>query len=313
MTLHAAATARAEPSAHDNRHSTSNHICYNEIDIRRNHNMKKTLGILSLVTLSALVACALPPAPPPRGSVQQQPAGTTPMQMTLTGTYWRLAAFRTQVELVELSAPNNGAIQFATDGNVAGNSGCNTFMGNFETMDNNIIKIAPAGMTLMACENDLMVQETALMEALPLARTYKITGQVLQLFDGSNAELLRYNADQPAALTGANWSATMINNGKGAVSSLVAGSEVSAMFNTNGSVTGKGGCNNYNGPFTTQGNTVKIGPVASTMMACEEAVMQQETAYFNALQNSATYTIRGDTLELRAADGALQVSFVLAK
>jgi heat shock protein HslJ len=276
--------------------------------------MKKTLGILSLVTLSALAACALPPAPPPRGQAgQQQPAGTSPMQMTLTGTYWRLTAFRTQAELVELSAPNNGAIQFAANGNVAGNTGCNTFMGNFETMDPGIIKIAPAGMTLMACENDLMVQESALMEALPLARTYKITGQVLQLFDGSNAELLRYRADQPASLMGANWVATMINNGKGAVSSLVTGSEVTAMFNTNGSVTGKGGCNNYNGPFTTQGNTIKIGPVAATMMMCEEAVSQQETAYFNALQNSATYTIQGDKLELRAADGALQVSFVLAK
>jgi heat shock protein HslJ len=276
--------------------------------------MKKSLGLLSLIAAGTLAACTLPPAPPPRGQAgQQQPAGTSPMQMTLTGTYWRLAAFRTQAELVELSQPNNGALQFAEGGRLAGNTGCNTFMGNFETMDPSIIKIAPAGMTLMACENDLMVQETALLEALPLARTYKITGQVLQLFDGSNAELLRYRADQPASLLGANWVATMINNGKGAVSSLVTGSEVNAMFKTNGQISGKGGCNNYNGPFTTEGATIKIGPVASTMMACAEDVMAQELAFFNALQNSATYTIQGDKLELRAADGALQVSFVLAK
>jgi heat shock protein HslJ len=276
--------------------------------------MKKTLGLLSLIAASTLAACTLPPAPPPRGAAsQQQPAGTTPMQMTLTGTYWRLTAFRTQAELVELNEPNNGAIQFATDGSLAGNTGCNTFMGNYEVMEPNIIKIAPAGMTLMACENDLMVQETAMMEALPLARTYKITGQVLQLFDGSNAELLRYRYDQPASLLGANWVATMINNGRGGVASLVAGSEVTALFNAMGQITGKGGCNNYNGPFTTSGSTIKIGPVASTMMACAEDVLAQEMAYFKALENSATYTIQGDKLELRAADGALQVSFVLAK
>jgi heat shock protein HslJ len=151
------------------------------------------------------------------------------------------------------------------------------------------------------------------MEALPLARTYKITGQVLQLFDGSNAELLRYRYDQPASLLGANWVATMINNGRGGVASLVVGSEVTALFNAMDQITGKGGCNNYSGPFTTQGNTIKIGPVASTMMACAEDVMAQEMAYFKALENSATYAIQGDKLELRAADGALQVSFVLAK
>jgi heat shock protein HslJ len=233
--------------------------------------------------------------------------------MTLTGTYWRLSAFRTQAEMVELSQPNNGAIQFATDGKLAGNTGCNSFTGNYEVMDPNIIKIAPAGMTLMACENTLMVQETAVLEALPLVRTYKITGQVLQLFDGSQAELLRYRADQQASLIGTNWVATGINNGKQAVVSVAEGTEVTALFNAMGQITGKGGCNNYNGPFTTSGNTIKIGPVASTMMACDEAAMAQEMAYFKALENSATYEIRGDKLELRAADGALQVSFVLAK
>jgi heat shock protein HslJ len=274
--------------------------------------MKKTLGMLSLMGTLVLAACALPPAPPPKGAAPQQPAGTSPMQMTLTGTYWRLAAFRTQAGFIEMDAPNDGAIQFASDGKVAGNTGCNSFMGNHE-VDGDIIKIAPAGMTMMACENALMVQETAVLDALPQARTFKITGQVLQLFDGSNAELLRYRADQQAGLVGSNWVATNINNGKEAVVSVVTGSTVTAQFNAMGQISGKGGCNNYNGPFTTQDKTIKIGPVASTMMACEEAVMAQEMAYFKALENSATYEIRGDKLELRSADGALQVSFALAK
>ena len=214
--------------------------------------MNKALGFLSLMTLAALSACALPPAPPPRGAaVQQQPAGTTPMQMTLTGTYWRLAAFRTQVELVELSEPNNGAIQFAANGNVAGNSGCNTFMGNYETMDNNIIKIAPAGMTMMACENDLMMQESAVMDALPLARTYKITGtgaatvrwlecRVVALqrrpAGGAHRRELGCHHDQ-------QWQGCCVVIGRRLCSRR-------HVRRRRARCRGKGGCNNYNGAFT---------------------------------------------------------------
>lgn len=276
--------------------------------------MKKTLGMLSLMGTIVLASCALPPAPPPKGATAapQQPAGTSPMQMTLTGTYWRLAAFRTQAGFIEMDAPNDAVIQFAADGTLTGHSGCNGFAGSYE-VNGDIIKIAPGAMTMRACENPLMVQETAVMEALPNARTFKITGQVLQFFDGSNAELLRYNAEQPLALAGTKWSATMINTGTDAVASLVAGTEVNALFDAKGTVSGRGGCNNFNGGFSVDGNNIKIGPLASTMMACEEAVSKQEMAFFKAMGNAATYSIRGNTLELRSADGALQVSFVAAK
>lgn len=274
--------------------------------------MKKTLGLISLIAVTALASCALPPAPPPKGATPQQPAGTSPMQMTLTGTYWRLTGFRTQAGFIELNPTNNAVIQFAENGKLTGNSGCNNFGGTYE-VNGDIIKISPGAMTMMACENALMVQETAVMEALPNARTFKITGEVLQFFDGSNAELLRYKAEQPTALTGTKWTATMINTGTGAVSSLVNGTEVTALFDAKGTVSGKGGCNNYNGPFTLDGSNIKIGPVASTMMACEEAVSKQEMAYFKALGNATTYSIQSDKLELRSADGALQVSFVAAK
>ncbi len=274
--------------------------------------MKKTLGMLSLMGTLVLASCALPPAPPPKGAAPQQPAGASPMQMTLTDTFWRLTGFRTQAGFIELNPTNDGVIQFATNGTLTGHSGCNGFAGSYE-VNGDIIKISPGAMTMRACENPLMVQETAVMEALPNARTFKITGQLLQFFDGSNAELLRYNAEQPLALAGTKWSATMINTGTDAVASLVTGTEVTALFDAKGTVSGKGGCNNFNGGYTVDGNNIKIGPLASTMMACEEAVSKQETAFFKAMGNAATYSIQGDKLELRSADGALQVSFVAAK
>jgi heat shock protein HslJ len=59
------------------------------------------------------------------------------------------------------------------------------------------------------------------------------------------------------------------------------------------------------------GNQIKIGPLASTMMACSvpEVVMEQEIQYLAAIQNATTYLVGGKVLELRGVDGALMADF----
>ena len=54
-----------------------------------------------------------------------------------------------------------------------------------------------------------------------------------------------------------------------------------------------------------------IGPVASTRMACfePEGIGQQESAYFAALARVSSWSFQEERLQLRAADGALQVEF----
>lgn len=53
-----------------------------------------------------------------------------------------------------------------------------------------------------------------------------------------------------------------------------------------------------------------IGPLAATERACaDEEVTQQEAAYLAALENATTFSITGDTLELRDETGALQVGY----
>ncbi len=63
------------------------------------------------------------------------------------------------------------------------------------------------------------------------------------------------------------------------------GTTVTAVFATDGSLTGSGGCNNYNSTYQLEGDKITVGPIASTMMACEKG-MDQETAVFSALQNA---------------------------
>jgi heat shock protein HslJ len=51
-----------------------------------------------------------------------------------------------------------------------------------------------------------------------------------------------------------------------------------------GKVAGNGSCNRFFGPAEVSGDTLKLGPLASTRMMCPEPVMNQETKYINALQ-----------------------------
>jgi len=66
----------------------------------------------------------------------------------------------------------------------------------------------------------------------------------------------------------------------------------------NGKVSGSGGCNRFNGSYKTTGNQLKIGPLASTFKACEEAIMTQEANYFKALQGAQRYEVNKDGLQI---------------
>jgi heat shock protein HslJ len=55
-------------------------------------------------------------------------------------------------------------------------------------------------------------------------------------------------------------------------------------FPETGKVAGKGSCNRFFGPAEINGDTIKLGPLASSRMACPEAMMNQEAKYLEALQ-----------------------------
>ena len=89
----------------------------------------------------------------------------------------------------------------------------------------------------------------------------------------------------------------------------VANTGISAQFNSDGTVSGSAGCNRYTGQYTTIGNSITISNVASTMMACEQPVMDQESAYLKALSEAKTYTAKDKSLTLFGADGKPLVTY----
>ncbi|HEX2206071.1 MAG TPA: META domain-containing protein [Longimicrobium sp.] len=64
-------------------------------------------------------------------------------------------------------------------------------------------------------------------------------------------------------------------------------------------VSGFGGCNQFSGPYSQSGSSLRFGPLAATRRACvEEALNTQETEYFDALQSTNRYAIEDGQLVL---------------
>ena len=70
-------------------------------------------------------------------------------------------------------------------------------------------------------------------------------------------------------------------------------------------MSGSGGCNRITGGYQRDGHTLRIGPLAATRMACLDADRAQlESAFVDALQATASYSLLGSTqLTLLDASG----------
>jgi len=74
------------------------------------------------------------------------------------------------------------------------------------------------------------------------------------------------------------------------------------------SVSGRAWCNRFSAPYVLRDAArLTIGHAAATRMACAERAMQFEAAFLDQLQALEHFSIHGNTLELRAADGELMI------
>lgn len=80
---------------------------------------------------------------------------------------------------------------------------------------------------------------------------------------------------------------------------------VNAIFGEDGQVSGNSGCNQYGGAYTLDGDTIRFGALMTTLMACDESVMNVEAAFTAALAGASTWTINGNMLEIVYAGGQL--------
>ncbi len=268
----------------------------------------RRLAVLAILAALPLAGCASD-----SGSGATAPAGATgaagATAPSLTGTSWELAQYAAEGETTLSAVPDDvRATADFTDDQISGSGGCNSFSGTYMT-DGDTIEIGPLATTQMACVPAVTAVESGYLARLGAARTFAITDGTLALSDESGQVVLAYTESAPVTLTDTTWQATGINNGTGGVTSLVADSTVTAEFADDGTLTGSAGCNSYNGSYEVLGDTMTIGPIAATRMACDPEVDEQESNYLAALEDVTQFTLDRDRLELRDDEGALQVGY----
>jgi len=268
--------------------------------------MKKILSmILGILMLSiCLAGCTSQPATPTPVPTQVTVATQPPMTF-LVGVEWRLASYLNGANVMTtVTGEKPVTAKFDASGALSGSGGCNQYSATYKVTGTSISITQPIT-TLMACPEPIMQQETMYLAQLTKASSYKSVGDTLTFFDVSGAAILVYKrpVDGIATIVGV-WDLFSYNNGKGGIQSVVTGSETTADFRADWKLSGSGGCNQYSASYTTTAsNGITITQPVTTLMACAEPIMQQETQYLSLLQQVVKYEISGDQLTLFDKNG----------
>ena len=80
-------------------------------------------------------------------------------------------------------------------------------------------------------------------------------------------------------------------------------------FDSEGSMYGNVGCNGFRGAYSVEGDTLKFGPVMSTMMFCEK-VAEQEAGTLAVLNNVTVFVIDDNTMTITSSDGESSITLM---
>lgn len=112
------------------------------------------------------------------------------------------------------------------------------------------------------------------------------------------------------ALENTEW--TLISYGPpGAETPVIESSGPSLQFEAENRAGGYAGCNTYGGSYRVDGDSLSFSDIFRTLMACQDqAIMQQEDRYLEALQTTGEFDIDGDRLTIVYGDGQGVLNFV---
>ena len=125
-----------------------------------------------------------------------------------------------------------------------------------------------------------------------------VSAILLSACDSTNAQ---------APLTGTSW--TLVSYGPESGQTPAAqGVETSLNFGKDGKVSGSLGCNQFGGDYSLKDGKLVFGMLVSTMMACPEPQMTQESTSFKVLNGTINYAVKDRTLTLYAADNTVMLT-----
>ncbi len=238
---------------------------------------------------------------------------------TLAGTSWTLVDLVGEGgAMIPVESATTVTAVFGGDGRMTGNAGCNSYGADY-IADSANLTVGSVFRTAMYCMDPpgVMGQEERYIGHLANVTSYRVEGGRLIFADANGTDILAFEKtlqkpDLP--FVGTNWMLDSYSTGKDSVSSVIAGTTVTATFSPDKKITGNAGCNHYGGSYTLDGANLSVSELFSTLMYCSEpGVMEQEGLYIGHLANVTSYRVEGDRLTLTDAAGTPLLSFVHAK
>jgi heat shock protein HslJ len=250
--------------------------------VRKSVRRRRVLGA-ALVGSVLLIGCG--------DDSSSDDSGTAPTAADLDGRTF----LSTAVEGKTLVEDTQVSLTF-TDASVAAIAGCNTMTGGYTIADDSLSMDALA-QTMMACDAETATQDQWVSELLQGDPSITLDGDVLTLADGDVTLTLgdRKSVAKDNALDGGSWALESIDD-----AGVVTPAPESAFIAvSNGRLYVATGCNRGSGDVTVSGDdTVDIGPIALTRMACGTPVNEWETAVTAFLTGTLTFAVDGTDVSL---------------
>jgi heat shock protein HslJ len=232
----------------------------------------------------------------------------TPARALTQGAWLWLRTAYANDQTVVCADPSKYTLAFLDSGLYGVQADCNHGSGSY-TVAGALLTFQPGPMTRAACPPGS--QDTVFLQNLGQVATYVFDGENLVLNLRLDSGTMIFSPQPTLSLTGSAWQVLAVNNGRGAVVSVLSETQLDATFGENGIVSGTTGCNTYRGLYTVAGPTIAFGPLINSHQSCpSEAATVQEQAFLAALGASTRYELRDDRLTLRNDAGATQVDLV---
>jgi heat shock protein HslJ len=232
--------------------------------------MANTSLLLSVITLTALVACASnqAPEPPSAGSPEAgyRAAGNEP--------FWLLRFGETTMEFSSLSDPDTVSVTRPAAEGIADGWRFSTSSGGQPFT----VRVEDRG-----CNDS--------MSGRPFPHTVEV--------DVNGRNYSGCGGDTASLIVGREWTVTHLEGAE-----ITGPQRPTMLFGADGSLSGSGSCNRYAGSYQITGEGIEIGTAAATRMAClDPDVSAQETRFFALLEQVTRFDIAADgSLELLSGD-----------
>lgn len=187
---------------------------------------------------------------------------------------------------------------------IYGNSGCNRYTGAF-SFEKDILSAPNVATTMMACFE--LNKESDFTQMIAGKNSLSLNNGVLTFSQNGRVVATFIKGIDTSTLFG-EW-----------VLESIAGEDMKALFPiaskypslqfdiADGRVSGNAGCNRYNGSYELKGTSIKVGPLMTTRMACEN--LTGENKFTQALEGENKISVN-ETVLVFSKDGKETLKFV---